>query len=73
MQFVKSPISEEQKSEMKTKNPNLSDETLSKLQLALPTVSLPSMIGLNTAFCNDVAPELVFAQGVMGLGKKTMF
>ena len=67
--MLKRSISEKQKAEMKAKNPNLTDDTLSKLQLALPTVSLPSMIGLNTAFCNDIDPNLVFAQGVMGLGK----
>lgn len=28
------------------------------------------MVGLNSAFCNDVDPELIFAQSLMGLGNK---
>ncbi len=38
------------------------------LQRALPAISLVGQISLNSAFINDVAAELVFAQGVYGLG-----
>ena len=55
---------------MKQNNANLDDETLSKLQLALPAVSLPGASGLNSAFCNDVDPTLIYAQGVLGLGRE---
>lgn len=36
----------------------------------MTAVSLPSLFSLNTAFCNDVEPELIFAQGVMALGSE---
>ena len=34
----------------------------------MPAVSLPSITALNSAFCNDVDPELVYAQLVFALG-----
>lgn len=64
------PISDCKKQEMKNKNPRLTDDDLFKLQLAVPAISLSSITGLNTAFCNDVDPKYVFAQSLMGLGKK---
>ncbi len=57
------------KHEMIKNNPNLSEDILSKLQLAVPAISLPGFLGLNSAFCNDVDPELIYAQSLMGLGK----
>ncbi len=66
----KRPVSSRQKEEMKEKSPSLDDEMLSKLQCGLPAVSLASMTALNSAFCNDVEAELVYAQAVMALGKK---
>lgn len=68
--MLKRPVGENRKQEMKEKNGNLNDDILSKLQLALPAVSLPGAVGLNSAFCNDVDPTLIYAQGVMGLGKE---
>lgn len=64
------PISNEKKSEMKLRCPEISDEYLSRLQEALPVIALPSFTALNSAFCNDVDPELMFAQPLMGLGQK---
>ena len=66
----KRPLSEEQKAKMKANCPEINDKYLSLLQRAVPAIALPSFTALNTAFCNDVEPELVFAQGLMGLGKK---
>lgn len=66
----KRPLTDKQKAEMKVNCNELCDDTLSKLQGALPAISLPSFTALNTAFCNDVEPDLVFAQAVLGLGKK---
>ena len=43
---------------------------LDRLQGGLPAVSLPSFTGLNSAFCNDVDPELMYAQPLMGLGRE---
>lgn len=39
------------------------------LQAALPAVSLAGQPALATAFANDVAPDLVFAQQVLGFGR----
>jgi len=41
----------------------------SHLQGALPAISLTGGLSLSTAFANDVAPELVFAQQLFGYGR----
>lgn len=64
------PVNDDKKAEMKSNCPLLTDELLSKLQGALPAISLPSIAGLNSAFCNDVDPELIYAQSLMSLGNK---
>lgn len=64
------PISEDKKAEMKANSPIVDDEILSKLQGGLPAISLPSMTALNSALCNDVDPELIYAQPLMALGNK---
>lgn len=66
----KRPLTESQKAEMKANCPEIDENYLSLLQRAVPAISLPSFTALNTAFCNDVEPELIFAQSLMGLGKK---
>ncbi len=67
----KRALSEEQKAQMKKNNPELTAEVLARLQRAVPAISLPSFAGLNTAFCNDVDSELVYAQCLMGLGRNS--
>ena len=62
-------LSDEQKMMMKNKCGALSHDTLCKLQNALPAISLTSFTALNTAFCNDVDANLVYAQSVLALGK----
>lgn len=64
------PLTDEQKEEMKAKCDLVDDELLSKLQGGLPAISLPSITALNSAFCNDVDPELIYAQPLMALGRK---
>ncbi|MBE6769867.1 MAG: SIS domain-containing protein [Ruminococcaceae bacterium] len=64
------PLSDQQKAQMKAACPLLEDETLGKLQGALPAISLPNISGLNSAFCNDVDPELIYAQSLISLGNK---
>lgn len=63
-------VSDTKRQEMKANAPCLEDEIISKLQCGLPAVSLPSMMSLNTAFCNDVDPELIYAQPLMALAHK---
>ena len=65
----KRPLSTEQKAQMTNLSPLLDEETLSKLQGGLPAISLPSLTALNSALCNDVDPELIYAQSVMAMGK----
>lgn len=64
------PLSEEQKLKMKSNCDLVDDELLSKLQGGLPAISLPSITALNSAFCNDVDHELVYAQPLMSLANK---
>ena len=63
------PLGEGKRNAMKAGCPALDDGLLSSLQDALPAISLPSMTALMTAFSNDVDPMLIFAQGVLALGK----
>lgn len=64
------PLNEEKKREMKANTDLVDDELLAKLQGGLPAYSLPSMTALNMAFCNDVDPELIYAQPIMAMGRK---
>lgn len=68
--MLKRPLSEASRQEMKANCPELSDEWLDRLQNGLPAISLPSAAALNSAFCNDADPDLVYAQPLMGLGRK---
>ena len=63
------PLSEEKKAQMRARLPLIGEDILSRLQCGLPAVSLPSMLSLNTAFCNDIDPALVYAQAVLSLGR----
>ena len=48
-------------------NSEFKDENLSKkLQKGIPAIDLGAQIALNTAFANDVDPELIYAQQVLG-------
>ncbi len=40
-----------------------------KLQRGLPAISLPANTALITAVCNDIDPDLMFAQQIAGYGK----
>lgn len=64
------PINEEKRAEMKQNCDLVDDELLSKLQGGLPAISLPSITALNSAFCNDVDPELIYAQPLMSLANE---
>ena len=48
---------------------NLGSEDAAKLQRGIPAIPLPSITGAVSAFVNDVAPELVYAQLVYALAK----
>lgn len=67
--LLKRPINEADKARMRADSPELSDKTLNSLQMGLPAISLTSINALNSAFANDVDPELIYAQSVFALGK----
>lgn len=64
----KRSLSSERRAAMRVRCPSLSEETFDLLEDALPTISLPGMTALFTAYANDKAPEAVFAQEVFALG-----
>lgn len=49
-------------------NPEHVNYLINNLQQALPAIALVENTGLSTAFANDNAPDLVFAQQVLGYG-----
>ncbi|MBO5252422.1 MAG: SIS domain-containing protein, partial [Clostridia bacterium] len=48
----------------------MGEEDAIKLQQGISAVPLPSLVGVGSAFCNDVDPALVYAQLVLTLGRK---
>ena len=64
----KRPLSDEEKTRLSAYGER-GDYLACNLESAIPAVSLVNSVGLGTAFANDVAPELVFAQQIYGLGK----
>lgn len=67
-EFLKGFLSKRKISE--NEYPLLSDEAKSKLQKGIPSIPLPSLVGVNSAFCNDVDADWIYAQLVLALGKK---
>ena len=49
--------------------PESKDYFLANLQGTLPALSLVNQVALNTAFANDQAPDLSFAQQILGMGQ----
>ena len=66
----KRPLTDEKKREMRENCPEIDEAVLCSLQDALPAIPLTSLSALNTAFCNDVDPALIYAQSVLALGKR---
>lgn len=64
------PLSAEKKACMRAASPLLDEAMLTRLQGSLPAISLPAMTALNTAFSNDVDAELIYAQAILGLGRR---
>ena len=54
---------------LKENFPTSAEYLTKNLQMTLPAISLVGQTALNTAFANDQAPDLTFAQQVLGLGK----
>ena len=66
----KRPLSDDKKEKMRKNCQDMEEAMLEKLQCGLPAIALTSMTALNTAFCNDVEPDLLYAQGVLALAKE---
>jgi len=63
------PLSAAQTEALARAFPEEGEHIASRLQQAIPAVSLVSGVALPTAFNNDVDPDFVFAQQVFGLGR----
>jgi len=63
------PLSADRRSALAAAFPEEGAYLADHLQEALPAVSLASHTALMTAYANDVAPDMVFAQQVYGLAK----
>jgi len=66
----KRELSSEKMMQMKKNCDIIEEELLEKLQGGLPAIPLTALTAVNTAFCNDVDPELIYAQALMGLGRE---
>jgi D-sedoheptulose 7-phosphate isomerase len=66
----KREMSESMKDKFRQRLGKRADRLVEGLQCAIPAISLPSQCGVLSAFANDVDPELVYAQLVMGYGRQ---
>ena len=68
--FIKKrPLSEQTKNALKENNGNLNDEVFDRLQGSLPAINLCENSAIISAFANDVDPDMIYAQEVLGYGK----
>lgn len=67
--LLKRPVKESLKNTMVEKYGEYGMEIANKLQQGLPTISLNTHSAAISAFCNDVDPELIYAQQVLAYGK----
>ena len=65
----KRPLPAEIRARLQATFPEDAEYLAENLQDALPAVSLVNSVALGTAFANDQAADLVFAQQVLGLGR----
>lgn len=66
----KRPLSPSVHDQFSQLEPEVSAYLSEHLQQPLPAISLGSQSALQTAFANDVAPDLAFAQSVLGYGRE---
>lgn len=68
--ILKREITSEDSQKIKDAFPENSEYFSQHLQRALPAISLVSHLALTSAFINDIAPDMVFAQQVYGYAQK---
>lgn len=66
---VQRPLMAETRAALRDLFPDDGDYLASHLEGALPAISLVSQTALNTAFANDMAADMIFAQQVYGYGR----
>ncbi len=66
---LKRPVSNEQRNKLMSAFPGDGTYLADHLQQGVPAISLVSQTAVSSAFSNDVAPDMVFAQQVFGYGK----
>ncbi len=67
---AKRPISKSLSQELALISPERGNEIASKLEVGLPAISLNAHEGLLSAVLNDIGADFVFAQQVVGYGKR---
>ena len=65
----KRPVDKKVRDGFSNLDPEVSDYLGKNLQQPLPAISLGSHSALQTAFANDVTPDLSFAQSILGYGR----
>jgi phosphoheptose isomerase len=66
---LKRPVTPEERETLKSAFPGEGDYLADNLQRGIPALSLSDQTALTSAFINDVAPDMVFAQQVFGYGR----
>ena len=66
---LKRPLTAEQKKMLTDYFPEEGSYLASHMQQAIPAIALTDQTSLSTAFSNDIAADMVFAQQVFGYGK----
>lgn len=61
-------LGKDMEAKMREVCPDEADYFMENLQGALPAMSMVNQVALNTAFANDQAPDLSFAQQLLGMG-----
>ena len=61
-------LGKDMEAKMREVCPEEADYFMENLQGALPAMSMVNQVALNTAFANDQAPDLSFAQQLLGMG-----
>lgn len=68
--LLKRPLTEQHVEKLQTACPEEWEYLAGHLQMALPAIALSSHSALLTAFANDVAPDMIFAQAVYGYARE---
>lgn len=66
---IQRPLGEDMKKKLSSVSEN-AEYIYSNLQVSLPAIALVGSAAIETAYANDRAPDLCFAQQVMGLGNE---